>query len=166
MPLTLELPPALEEELQEEATKEGVPASDHAILLLYLATALLEESETTPFRDAVRAFLSYRSIDTHRVASVFEELVRECLGKWKGTSSDIVLRNLREWRNRYVHQPSDVPSEKTSLSLPSKKEPKRRKDRPRREGTALGKYAHISGSSEEFAADKQEDTIREDSERS
>jgi hypothetical protein len=47
MPLTLELPAPLEENLKEEAQKEGVPAAEHAAFLLSVLMALLQETETT-----------------------------------------------------------------------------------------------------------------------
>src|SRR5437660_1135094 len=79
MSLRIELPPPLDEELCEEAEREGVPAAEHATLLLCRAHALSNEERPTPFKDAVRVFLAHRSLDADHVSSVFEELVRLCL---------------------------------------------------------------------------------------
>src|SRR5437762_135909 len=79
MPLTIALPEPLDEALALEARKGGVPAREHATLLLYLAAALLRDEEPTPFQEAVKDFLSSHSLDADRVSSVFEELVRLCL---------------------------------------------------------------------------------------
>ena len=42
MPLTIQLPRPLAEELTEAAQREGVSATEHATLLLYLAHALVD----------------------------------------------------------------------------------------------------------------------------
>lgn len=158
MPLTLELPAQLEEDLRREAQKEGVPATEHATLLLSILTALLREAETTPFQDALKSFLSEHSLDAKLVASVFEELVRECLEAhdegnasyesqefWSDAVSRRVHENLKAWRNGQVH-------------LPIVQKP----GRVMREQTAMGKYAHIPGTSEDFAREKQTEIARED----
>src|SRR5437870_4235552 len=67
MPMTLDLPRPLDEEITLEAKREGVPAADHATLLLYLASSLLRGEEPTPFQKAVKDFLSYHSLDADRV---------------------------------------------------------------------------------------------------
>ena len=56
MLLTIELPRPLDEEMTLEAQRKGVPTGEHATLLLYLATALLNNEEPTPFQEAVREF--------------------------------------------------------------------------------------------------------------
>ncbi len=158
MSLTLELSAQLEEDLRYEAQKEGVPATEHATLLLTILTALLREARTTPFQEALETFLSQHSLDAKLVASVFEVLVRECLeahdeGKasyesqeyWSDAVSRRVYENLRAWRNRQVHQPIV-----------------QRPGRVMREQSAMGKYAHIPGTSEDFAREKQKEIARED----
>lgn len=73
MRITLELPPQLGEALREDAAKAGLPVEEHAKILLYLATALLNDEET-PFQHAVQTFVDH-SVDAGQVASVFEKLV-------------------------------------------------------------------------------------------
>src|SRR3712207_3298361 len=131
MSMTLDLPAHLEDDLKEEAEKEGVPPDEHATLLLYICTALLREDETTPFQDAVRGFLSDRSLDATYLASVLEQLVKQCLVDPRdGTvslgaqrvSSDSdpssVYWRLRAWRNARVHQPMDESFDAWATTLP------------------------------------------------
>jgi hypothetical protein len=114
MPLTIQLPRPLDEELTEEAQREGVSAAEHATLLLYLASALLSEDKPTPFKEAVKVFLARHSLDAENVATAFEELVRFCLkhaaGKVtpsiQGAPDDFIdgeLVLLKQWRNAIVH---------------------------------------------------------------
>ncbi|HEY0153882.1 MAG TPA: hypothetical protein VGB92_17860 [Longimicrobium sp.] len=72
--MTLELPPQLGEALREDAEKAGLSVEEHARILLYLATALLNDEQETPFQHAVQTFVSH-SVDAGQVASVFEKLV-------------------------------------------------------------------------------------------
>jgi endonuclease III len=74
MRMTLELPPQLGEALREDAEKAGLTVEEHARILLYLATALLNDEQETPFQHAVQTFVSH-SVDAGQVASVFEKLV-------------------------------------------------------------------------------------------
>jgi len=74
MRLTLELPPQLGEALREDADKAGLSLEEHARVLLYLATALLNDEQETPFQHAVQTFVEH-SVDAEQVASVFEKLV-------------------------------------------------------------------------------------------
>ena len=76
MPLTLDLPPPINEELTQDSQREGVSEVDHAALLVCLASAFKQEESHTPFQKAVRVFLSHHSLDAERVFSAFEELVR------------------------------------------------------------------------------------------
>lgn len=117
MPVTIELPPPVDEELTQEARREGVRVEERTALLVILATALGEEGVATPFRDAVRSFLEFYSLDAERVASAFQELCRVCLsahdeGKrlsaFQRTSmmsavDTRVLALLSDWRNAIVH---------------------------------------------------------------
>ena len=112
MPLTIQLPRPLDEELIEEAQREGVSATEHAALLLYLAHALVSEGRPTPFSEAVRAFLARHSLDAAQVSAAFEELLRLCLKqdegcspleKADGTLAQGDLSLLTQWRNALVH---------------------------------------------------------------
>jgi hypothetical protein len=114
MPLTLQLPPPLDEEVTEEAQREGVSAAEHATLLLYLGSALLSEDRPTPFKEAVRVFLTRHSLDAHNVTSAFEELVRFCLKRAEGKATPSIqgatgdfvdgeLVLLKQWRDAKVH---------------------------------------------------------------
>src|SRR2546426_8318134 len=100
MPVTIELPRPLEEELTQEAQREGVSATEHATLLLYLAHALVSEGSPTPFKEAVRVFLARHSLDADHVSSAFEELVRSCLTQDDGEPS---FSRLKQWRDALVH---------------------------------------------------------------
>jgi hypothetical protein len=70
------LPDPLHDELALEAEREGVSPNEHAVLLLYLATALLSEGSPTPFQEAVRRFLGRYSLDYAQIRSALQELVR------------------------------------------------------------------------------------------
>jgi hypothetical protein len=164
MPLTLELPAPLEENLKQEAQKEGVPAAEHAAFLLSVLTALLREKEATSFRNAVRSFFSQHSLDADQVASVFEELVEQFLqGQEKGKPSaefQPASESLRNWRNWHVHQPIDESRE--TAPLQPLRQRTRKGERSDKRQTAMGKYAHVPGSSEDFAREKQEEIARAD----
>jgi hypothetical protein len=164
MPLTLELPAPLEENLKQEAQKEGVPATEHAAFLLSVLMALLQEKEATSFRNAVRTFFSYHSLDAEQVATVFEELVEQSFqSQEKGkTSAEFqqASESLRAWRNWHVHQPIDEPREMEPLQPLHRR--LRKSERTGERETAMGKYAHVPGSSEDFAREKQEEIARED----
>lgn len=179
MPLTLDLPAHLEADLREEAAKEGLQPTEHAALLVAIFTALLREVETTPFRIAIQTFLSHRSIDAEQVSSVLEELVGKCIVNPKRSTSASYLRhplelsgsmedvyaNLSLWRNSLVHQPIDqslsvlVAPRQHSTSLVQQS------GRAAKRVRALGKYAHVGGSSDDFAQQKREEVAREDRSR-
>lgn len=72
--MTLELPPQLGQALREDAEKAGLSVEEHARILLYLATAMLNDEQETPFQHAVQNFIEH-SVDAGQVASVFEKLV-------------------------------------------------------------------------------------------
>jgi hypothetical protein len=191
MPITLDLPPPLNEEITLEAEREGVPAADHATLLLYLASSLLRGEAPTPFQEAVKDFLSYHSLDADRVSSVFEELVSLCLAAVhdEGKSSrafqealtgtavppedsrpeSLFLPRLKAWRNAIVHsrsavdRPVDYSPEAVISDLPPSEALRQRAGRTSRERrSAFGKYAGIIPSSEEFMREKQKEIARED----
>src|SRR6266511_950478 len=103
MLLTIDLPRPLDEELALDAQREGVPAGEHATLLLYLATALLNDEEPTPFQEAVREFLAHHAVDADRVSTVLEELVRLCLAASRD-ESEPALSSLKAWRDAIVHR--------------------------------------------------------------
>jgi hypothetical protein len=166
MGLTLDLPPPLEEVLTREAERERVSPAEHASLLLSLATALREKGPETPFRVAVRTFLSAHAVDPDQFGVAMEGLLGICsdqpnpavpIGaslelRWSvasaahhGTESSI----LQSWRNSVVHLPT------TEEMIPSS-------GRTRRRPSARGKYAHLGLSSEEFAREKQEEIAREE----
>jgi uncharacterized protein (DUF433 family) len=63
MTLEIEVPKSLDEELTQQAAMEGTDKQEHATLLLYLATALLRGTETTPFREAVKVFRAQHPVE-------------------------------------------------------------------------------------------------------
>jgi hypothetical protein len=185
MPITLDLPPPLDEEITLEAEREGVPAADHATLLLYLASSLLSGEPPTPFQQAVRDFLASHSVDADRVSSVFEELVRLCLeavggegqashasrqalaGSPKAQQDPHIestsLPLLRAWRNTKVHRPVDRSVDVLISDLPPSKALVQRAGRVNKKRvSAYGKYAGIIPSSEEFMRERQKEIARED----
>lgn len=120
MSITIDLPPPLDAQLDQEAKREGISAEERATFLIVLATALFKEDKTTPFQDAVKTFLSHHSLDADHVASVFEELIRVCAahhdeGKTsaafqealkhttKPGNHEIDFVSLRQWRSALVH---------------------------------------------------------------
>jgi hypothetical protein len=161
MPMTVDLPEHLEEGLREEAEKEGVQPSEHAALLLSICTALLSDAGTTPFRSAVKEFLSHRSLDSEHLATAFEELVQQCLAGAldEDREPSWVAANLRAWRNSLVHQGVDTNLEWV-LSTPPSAGTAQVADRAKR--GARGKYAHLGGTSEDFARRKEEEIAREE----
>lgn len=95
MRLTLELPPQLGEALREDAEKAGLSLEEHAKILLYLATALLNDEQETPFQHAVQTFVAH-SVDAGQVASVFEKLVaRYSRPEPDGTAVDVAELSAR-----------------------------------------------------------------------
>jgi hypothetical protein len=166
MSMTLEIPPPLEDELSREAKREELSPEDHATLLLCLATALRKSAQETPFRKAVKEFLSSHSVDADRFSSALEALLGIC-SKHRDETPTVpneserqwalltaphhggVLSILQSWRNDPVHMP---PTEAMIESA----------GRSRRQPSAMGKYSHLGISSEEFAREKQEEIAREE----
>jgi hypothetical protein len=125
MPRTLDLSEPLSEEIEQEARREGVSPADHAALLLYIVTALHETGKAaTPFQQAVRVFLSSRSVDAEQISTVLDELVQFCLTAPTGAGKSgaalqmsaenqagnaiyalPAYRPLAQWRNAFVHSP-------------------------------------------------------------
>lgn len=183
MPLTLELPPQIEEELAQEAQQEGVSVTEHTTLLVYLSLALREQQEQTPFQNAVKLFFSTHSLDIKHVSSVFELLVRQCLDPaaadtpesisipqvFSSTAPASAEENLRAWRNWLVHQP--VPSEQlhalfeTAQPTPTSGKKGKHTKEPHRRPSAMGKYSAIPGTSDDFAGGKQDEIAHEDRRR-
>lgn len=183
MSLTLELPRSLGEELTLESEREGIPAAEHATLLLYLATALMRDEKPTPFQKAVRVFLSHNSLDAAQVASVFESLVQLCLwhdlGKaspefqktLENTSTHDAVAMLRQWRNTVVHRAADIsPQELLTKANPAENVEQRlgRSERqadgeePDRARVAhvrsiRGKYAHLGVTSDDVRRERESD---------
>ena len=179
MTITLEIARTLDEELNLEAAREGVSPSELATLLIYLAQALLSEREPTPFQKAVREFLSSRSLDPHRVASVWEELVRFCvenpaesdLAPERDTLSEQGFRNvgalLKRWRNQTVHGgPGALSFGPSEFERPGNEHPGQKstmiselgeEDRVKHVRSIRGKYAHVALTSEDLHRDRQTD---------
>jgi hypothetical protein len=163
MPLTLDLPQPLNEELTLEATREGLAPTEHATLLLYLATALLREDDLTPFQEAVRIFLSSRSLDADRLASALEELVRLCVAEAHDevkTSSPLqnarsgsvaaqqglhadseaaFLSRLRAWRDVVVHVAGPVKNQRFDESFDAVKSNRRPLNSPVQRSGRVGR---------------------------
>ena len=183
MSITVELPPPLDDELSSEARREGISVADHTAILLHLATALRNEGSPTPFRDAVRVFVSSRSLDAERVASVLDELVEICVGDREGgadveaaaatrrvADADAARALLRAWRVQIVHGPRgaelgvDLDLDAVIVDMPPVDVLRQRAGRLRRPA-AKGRYSHIGGGSEEFAREKPREIAREEEDR-
>jgi hypothetical protein len=117
MSLPLELPPPINQELTQDSQREGISEMEHAALLLCLASAFKHEEPVTPFQNAVREFLSHRSLDAEQVFSVFEELVHVCLAVNEAGRNDKTADKeqteeiylfLKQWRSATVHEPSNI----------------------------------------------------------
>ncbi len=137
MPLKLELPSQLGEELKEEAGKAGVSTEEHATVLLYVASALLRDEQATPPRETVRRAISDQELDAERVAAVLEKLVAR-LTAWNH-SDDLA-------------GPAELPVRTGGHGSAARR-------------SAMGRYAHIPGTSDEFAAEKQDEIDREERKR-
>jgi hypothetical protein len=150
---TLELPQPLTRELEATASRIGVPVDDHATLLLYVATALLQEPGASPFNDAVLRFVDEHALDADRVREVLLALLDRAAIQGSGFGSTVAeaeeaYRSLQEWRNSFVH--GRFANQRAPEPRPS----------------AYGKYAHVRGSVDEFIARKQEEIELEDRRRS
>lgn len=149
MTLVIELPPSLEEELTQEAERSGVPPHQHAQWLLWIASALLDRTNSTPVSGAVSSFLAQHSMDQEQAGRIFEQLVRHV----QTSDVDGILVNGHQtvvWQAKYVN--AAAPSSHVETS---------RQDRP----SAMGKYAHLNWSSEDYARRKQEEIDLEDRRR-
>ena len=139
MSLTLELPRRLGEELMEEAGKVGVSAEEHATVLLYVASALLRDEQATTSPRVVRRPVSDEELDAERVAAVFEKLVSR-LQMWSrvGDAGDFT-------------RPAELAASTRHDSAARR--------------SAMGRYAHVAGTSDDYAAEKQEEIDREERKR-
>ena len=148
--VTLELPPSLEAELANEAEREQVTPSEHATLLLFLASALRENGAETPFKAAVRSFLGERSVDARLFGSALEELLETCLAHHDtGKSSQPYSSTLQSWRLPVIHRTQATELLNSPARMPRKLQ-------------AKGSCSDLGLSSEAFAKEKQEEIAREE----
>jgi hypothetical protein len=167
MALLIDLPSPVEEDLAVVAKREGVSASEQATFLLELMTALTREGRKTPFRSAVKAFLQENAFDADRLAEVFEKLRAFCLNNSvpdspttdRAFSSSIEL--LHDWRSPAVHRSIDQEAENSKPGTTPAEASVQASGKKNRI-SALGKYAHINFSTEQFMAEKQAEIERED----
>lgn len=154
MSITVELPGPLGEELAEVAEKAGMSAQEHATILLCVVTALLHRGHGTPFEEEVRRVVASSSLDADRVAAALEEVVALCAAA--GTTRDgdpdpsRTFRALREWRDGTVHR-AEPPAGAPRLDA----------GRP----SAMGRYAHVPGTSGDFAREKRREIELEERKR-
>lgn len=153
MGLTLNLPAPIVDELTREAEREKLSTEDHAALLLCLATALLKNPHETPFRMAVKEFLSSRSIDTDLLASALKGILVVCTHPRKefafDTNPGAISPLLQDWRTVMVH-----PAPMELLTQAS--------GRVKRPPVAKGKYGYLRLGSEEFSREKQDEIACEE----
>ena len=148
MTMVLELPPPLEEELTQEAERIGVPADEHAQYLLWVASALLDRSNSTPVSATVRGFLAEHSVDHERVRRMLEQLVRRV----QASTDDGVDLMITTGNSRVVVEPKGGGWAKGSSG----------ESFPTHHPSAMGKYAHLNISSDDYARRKQEEIDFED----
>lgn len=137
MSLTLRLPNALSQELEQQAERIGVAPEVHATDLLALAAGVVGEDRTLGAADP-RAQLADRML----------RMIRSLLSDGARSEADIErLRQLEALLARWAREgnPQAAPG-----------------DEDARRPSARGKYAHIPGTSEDFARRKQEEIDRED----
>jgi len=132
MALTLELPPGLREELREEAEKTGLTLQEHITLLLLFAHAVIQESHGVPWS--------------------LPETVRVFVDSYApGMGTPAELRaNLLAWAERYAGEQPVTAAPVTHANGHGGRL------------SAMGKYAHLGGSSDEFAREKQFEIDREE----
>ena len=133
MGLTLDLPPALEDELARTAKGEAISPSEHATLLISFATALLSKSRDTPFLRAVRESIAARSRHPDALGSALEELHEIFVS----CRHDLFPLKLAE-------ASADGADPKPEIGV-------------RRTPSARGKYAHLKVSTEDVHRGHQED---------
>jgi hypothetical protein len=177
MAIVIDLPPEVEEEFNAEAGRIGVSASERGAFLLELATALTRDGRKTRFREVVRAYLQQRSVEADRLADVVEALMTFCLRESdsdqsgfnepgsrstdSGVPDRVVVSWLRDWRLPEAHRSVEENVDFSTHELPPLESLIQRAGRMRRL-TAMGKYAHLGGGSEEFMREKQIELDREE----
>ena len=171
MPVTLDLPPQLADEFDHKA----LAPAEHATLILHLAASLLKDKPSTRFQGAVKEFLSSRSVDAARIASVLSELVEICEGirresdacpPLQGGGSESIGIALRGWRDAVVQRlgPGTTVAEDFGHAVSVTPSPDTMTQSIGRSPrvSAFGKYADVPISSEAFAREKQEEIEREE----
>lgn len=151
MAFVLELPPLLGDELTQEAERIGVPADQHAQWLLWVGSALLDRTNSTPISDMVRRFLAEHSVDQEQVGRMYEQLVRRVQSSNDNGIDGIIVTSSQDqavWQAKHVPQAAanSAVGERPATQRPS----------------AMGKYAHLNWSSDDYARRKQEEIDLED----
>jgi hypothetical protein len=148
MTMVLELPPPLEEELAHEAEKIGLPADALSRSLLWVASAIVYQTESNPLSGAVRELLTEHSVDPDE----FGRMVGEFVQRLQPTADGGVDGMLIDGDTLLVWEVKHTPVETSSNGSPV------RAERP----SAMGKYAHLKWSSDDYARRKQEEIDLED----
>ena len=148
MSLTLELPAGLSDELEQQAERIGISPEVHATSLLYLAASALE-MDPESLEGPADQFISSIPAGKGQVVAIFWWMVRRLIedGVVPEAEQERMAQfaeRLRAWLDRTGWKPS--PDRPVQPSGPS----------------ALGKYAHIAGTSEDFARLKQAEIDAED----
>jgi hypothetical protein len=141
MTMVLELPPPLEEELTQEAEKIGLAADEHVRLLLWVASALVYQAESNPLSEAVRELLAEHSVDPEEFGRILGALVQRVQPGKDGGVDGMFLREGNTW----------IWEAKRNAGRGSAERP-----------SAIGKYAHLNISSDDYARRKQEEIDLED----
>jgi hypothetical protein len=149
MSLTLELPSALSEELAQQAGLIGVSPEEHATGLLYLAAGVLGIEDPDSLEASADDYLATIPVSKTQAVAIFEWLTRRLLEEGVASERDferlsVFAAKLRTWLETHARQ-----GHSPHPPVPS---------RP----SAMGKYAHIPGTSEDFARLKQAEIDLED----
>lgn len=148
MSLTLELPTGLSDELEQQAERIGVPPEVHATSLLYLAASALE-LDPAALEGADDQLISTVPVSKGQVVAIFWWVVRRLLdeGAFPAAERERLVQfadRMRSWLDRTAWQPS--PEQAAQQTRPG----------------ALGKYAYVAGTSEDFARLKRDEIDAED----
>jgi hypothetical protein len=162
MSMTMELPPPLERALRAAAEKAGAAPEAYAAALLSVGAALLVPAEAAGFGAALRELLSRQALDAARVADVLEQVVTR-----------VSALPIGQREQPYLAGASDMEKKEQVeawLAAFQAGEPVRYPTGPRAgERTAVaerrsarGMFAHLPGTSDDYARLKQAEIDLED----
>jgi hypothetical protein len=160
--MEIALSPPLEQALKEAAEKAGVPPETYAAAVLSAGAAVVGAGDASPFRAAVRDLLSRRALDPARLADVLEQVVTQVCSlspqqrdelNGAGATDMESKRQVEAWLARFqAGEGFRYPTGGRAA------EPGRVGERR----SARGMFAHLPGTSEDYARLKQAEIDLED----